>query len=283
MTGEYSESGSAMFTKTAGLIGLLSVAVALGSPARVRAGSLYVEGTNSVLATLDPTTSTVTEIGTTSERLGGLGFGSNGTLYGLGDNGDLYVVNTATAALTLIGATGLNLSVGYSMGTTSDHTLYADGNGVVYTINPTTAAPTLVGNLGFTTTAEINGDASGHLYIINNSNESLYSVSRTTGAGSLIGAGTYGDIDGMAFTNGTMYAMQRFGTGIYALDLSNGSGTLVANYSTSIIGNVYAASGSFQAIPEPSSLALLGIGTLVVSGCWFARSRYPATRGCLAN
>jgi hypothetical protein len=168
------------------------------------------------------------------------------------------------------------------MGTTSDHTLYADGNGVVYTINPTTVASTVVGNLGFTTTADINGDASGHLYIINNSNESLYSVSRTTGAGSLIGPGTYGDIDGMAFTNGTMYAMERFGTGIYALDLSNGSSTLVSNYNSSIIGNVYTAGSPF-AVPEPSSLALLGIGAISVTCYWVVRYRYRATGGCLTE
>ena len=108
-------------------------------------------------------------------------------LDGLGADDNFYSVNTTTGALTLIGHTGITFGGGWSIGNTSDGTIYADGAGVVYTINPTTGGPTTVGDLPFTTSADINGDDSGKLYIINNSNHGLYSVSRTTGVGTLIG------------------------------------------------------------------------------------------------
>lgn len=242
------------------IMGLLVTATAFGVPAVARAGSIYVEGYNSALGTLNPTTGVITEIGSTSVKLGGLAFGANGKLYGLGLDENLYLVNTATAALTLIGPCPVDLTPGGggSLGNASDGTLYAVGTGVVSTVNPNTGALTTLGNLGFTTGADINGDANGNLYIIRNTTESLYSVSPTTGAGTLIGPGTYDTVFGMAFSDGTMYAMQFQGTGIYALNLATGSGTLVSNYDPSIIGSIYTAAAQVQSVPEPSGFVLLG-------------------------
>ena len=126
---------------------------------------------------------------------------------------------------------------------------------------------TTLGSLGFNTGADINGDASGHLYIIDNSNQSLYSVSPTTGASTLVGSGNYGTIAGVAFTDGTMYAMQfSTGNGIYALNLSTGAATLVSSYTPSIIGSIDTAAAAISSVPEPSGFMLLGTVALILIG-----------------
>ena len=271
-----------MMQRTILKIALFGIVLALGLPAGARAGLIYVAGTNDVLGTLDPTTGTITAIGPTNVGstpvlLGGLAFGLDGKLYGLGGDNNFYSVNTTTGALTLIGFTGI-LAGGWSMGNTSDGTVYADANGVVYTINPTTGAPTTVGHLPFNTGADINGDDRGNLYIINNSDHGLYSASRATGVGTLIGgtSNTYGNIFGMAFANGTMYAMQQGGTGLYAVNLTTGNATFVTNFSTSIIGDISTAAAPLvSSVPEPSSLALFGTGLLALVGMGFTRLRTP--------
>jgi hypothetical protein len=253
------------------VVGLLMTTVTLCLPAVARSGSIYVEGYNSDLGILNPTTGAITEIGptlsgSTPVKLGGLGIAANGQLYGLGTDQNFYEVNANTGALTFIASTSIGISEGFSMGNSSNGTLYAEGNGVVYTVNPSTGSLTTLGNLGFDTGADINGDANGNLYIIQNNNESLYSVSLTTGAATRIGPGNYGTIFGMAYTNGTMYAMQFNGTGIYSLNLATGADTLVSNYDPSIIGSIYTAAAQISSVPEPSGFILLGVAALIVIG-----------------
>jgi hypothetical protein len=89
----------------------------------------------------------------------------------------------------------------------------------------------------------------------------------------LIGAGTYGEIFGLAFTNNTLYAMEAHGTGVYALDLLNGQSTLVSKYDSSVVGTVEAAAAFGPAsVPEPSSVILMGLGALGIVSV-YGRSR----------
>ena len=53
---------------------LIATFLALETPSAAAGGLIYVEGSGSALATLDPTTGAITVIGQTSELLGGLGF-----------------------------------------------------------------------------------------------------------------------------------------------------------------------------------------------------------------
>jgi len=263
------------------IAGLLLTVLTIGNPSVATAGQIYVEGYNSELAILDPTTGAITEIGATLNgstlvKLGGMAFSASGTLYGLGLDNNLYTVNTATAALTLIGPAPVSFANGGSMGNTSNGAIYAVGDGVVYTYNPNTGAFTNIGNLGFNTGADINGDGSGNLYIIQNANESLYRVNPLTGQGTLIGPGNYGGVFGMAFSNGAMYAMQFEGTGIYALDLATGSDTLVSNYNPSIIGSIYTAAAQISSVPEPSAITMSVIAGLTLAGYYGCR-RLKAT------
>lgn len=135
-------------------LGLLATTATLGVPAVGRAGQIYVEGYNSELGILDPTTGAITAIGSTLSgstlvKLGGLGFAANGQLYGLGRDRNFYEVNVKTGALTFIASTSIGTSEGYSMGNSSTGVLYAERNGTVYTVNPSTGALKTLGNLGF--------------------------------------------------------------------------------------------------------------------------------------
>jgi hypothetical protein len=270
-----------MIRSIAFAVGLPAMVLALSFSVDARAGSLYVVGTtepevvppgSTTLGILNTATGQITSIGTTSQPLGGLALGPNHTLYGLGYNGDLYTVNATTAALTLVGPSGV-VQFDFSLGVTSDGTLYNDSMGVVYTVNPHTGAAAKLGSLGFETGAQIAGDASGNLYIINNSNLSLYRVSRTTGAGTLIGPGTYSTINGMVFSGGTMDAIEVLRTGVYSLNLTNGASTLISNYNQSIIGSILEAANISSAVPEPSSFTLTVIASLALIGCRVVRSR----------
>jgi hypothetical protein len=266
-----------MLRRTVLTISLCGMMSALSLPADARAGVVYVYG-NGAFGALDPTTGAITYI-SGSDGLAGLGFDTKGNLYGLGfspPDAGLDSVNTTTGSLTPIGDTGLSWYQYPMMGSASDGTLYAaDEYGYIYTINANTGAATTVGNLGFGgRNSQIVGDNSGDLYIINNTNDGLYSVNRATGVGTLIGTLNIGTVYGMAFTDGTMYAMQYgSGTGIYALDLTNGNATLVSNYDPSIVGGIYSAAAPLQSVPEPPSFALLATGALVLMGLRVVRLR----------
>ena len=126
------------------------------------------------------------------------------------------------------------------MGSGSDGTLYGvNGGGDIWTVNPMTGSATHLGNMGVSTNRNPSGAGGSNLYIASGSN--LYSINPSTGNGTLIGAGSYGEIFGLAYTNSTMYAIESGGSGIYALDLTNGHSTMVSNYSHSVVGTVYAS------------------------------------------
>jgi hypothetical protein len=255
------------------------VSLALAAiPASAGPITIYVEGSSKALATLDPTTGVITAIGPTSVLLDGLGF-VGGSLYGLGSDANLYEVNTSTAALTLIGPYTGNFNSGATMGSSSDGTLYSlNGVGDDWTVNPTSGAATPLGNMGTCTTgcSDPSGDGGSGLYITSGSD--LILINRTTGAGTLIGAGSYGEAFGLAYTNNTMYAMQALGTGIYSLNLANGQSTLVGNYGLGVGTIEAAAAFNSAAVPEPSSIILLGLGGLGLFGRRWTRSRVQDSR-----
>jgi hypothetical protein len=131
---------------------------------------------------------------TASARIGG--FAAVGsTLYGLADDDNLYAINPTTAALTLIGDTGI-VHGGYGLGETSDGTIYAIlQNTKLYTLNVSTALPTFVGNMGFSTNSDPSGDASGGLYAAQGADgNGIYSIDPTTGAGTLLGTDSIGTV-----------------------------------------------------------------------------------------
>jgi len=228
------------------------------------AGSIYVEGSSGVLGTLDPLTGVVTEIGSSGRNPYGLAFDASGNLYELGSDANLYAVDKSTAALSLIGPYTGNFNGGAALGNASDGTLYAiNGQGDIWTVSASTGAATVLGNMGVVPNSISSGDGGSGPYVTSGS--SLYAINRTSGAATLIGTGTYGEVFGLAFTNNTMYAIDApsQGTGVYALDLTNGHSTLVSNYDASVVGSIdCAAAFGAASVPEPSSVILLGLGAL---------------------
>ncbi len=240
------------------------------------------------------------------------------------EDSQLYRIDTATASVTLIGATGQARMIGLVVDT--DGTVYAiseEAQSKLWTLNSSTGAATLVGSLGFNLQE---GDMTidpltGQMFVADGTGDKLYTVNKSTGAASLVGAfGSDGrDVSGLQFIGSTLYGLALndagadvLGTvdpasgafttigatgtdcgGIAALgrDLSNGStfmacpNTLFGNdnvlYSLNLatgaataVGDLagiaasisgFSTAGDAVSVPEPQSLALLGIGLLAMA------------------
>jgi hypothetical protein len=103
------------------------------------------------LWSLDPDVPCSTEIGTMDICIDGLGFNSDGLLYGLSQTSyELYIIDQTNAEVTMVGSTGLQ-SQTFLGGLTfsSDDTLYAVLNDSLYTLNPDTGAANLIGPIGY--------------------------------------------------------------------------------------------------------------------------------------
>jgi hypothetical protein len=263
---------------------LMSVVCVASLANYANASVIYVEAGTNQFGTIDPTTGAYHYIGTTTVQLGGLGFASDGRLYGLAADSMLYIVNTATAELTSVGLANLGPRSSWGMGATSDGTLYANWSNNIYVINPQNAASTLVGPLGVVTGDGMSGDGSGHLYIGKNTAPSgLLSVDRTTGQASSVGGvnTNYDWLFGMAFTDGTMYGLRYDNGQIFALDLSNGNTTLTSTYDVNAAGHVYAAAAQISTVPEPTTLIIWSL--LGAAGIGLGWWRGPALRARLVR
>ena len=244
------------------------------------------------LYSVDPATGAGTLIGSTGlKQLSALDFNpTTGVLYGIGKTGAGFVlatINTATGASTTIG--GVGTIPFQDIAFASNGTLYGLSNGGLYTINITTGATTLINSA----TAGFYGDGldfgpGGVLYENTELSTAmaLYSVNPATGVATLINNNTFppaypttlSDIprivalDFFSPTN-TMYATVFAGTGSGATpDLVSYLATV--NLTTGVVTNIgLTVTGldaiAIYAVPEPSSLALMGVG----AGLLFWRKR----------
>ena len=79
------------------VLSLVLILVAFSSSSSaVRAGLVYVSRPFEAFGTVDLTTGTYSQIGTTAVQLQALSFAPSGKLYGIGSDNHLYQVNTAT-------------------------------------------------------------------------------------------------------------------------------------------------------------------------------------------
>jgi hypothetical protein len=165
-----------------------------------------------------------------------LTFDSTGTLYGwlVPFSADLHTIDLTTGAATLVGDAGIG-TFGSGLAADAGDTLYLAGDGVdgiLHTVDRTTGVPTPV----------------------------------TTLTGGPAGFGT--PIGALDFNpNGVLYGVNlAFGGGVPAhlVTIDPGTGG-VANLGQSVD---HLDAIAFRVVPEPSSLALLGVG---VAGFWRRR------------
>lgn len=227
----------------------------------------------------------------------GLGFGSNGRLYGLSADGtptspvlDEYLINPATGAMTLqktFAGTSFYGASANGSGVFTGVTNPTDtGQSTLFTLNPVTG--TLV--VGASTSVAADGlvvsDGLGNIYASslnsqNNGSDGLAKIKDNgTGASSFVGSTGIGQVYTGFFSRGSLYA---FGTdsssnpGLYTLSTTTGAAKLVAAVSLST--NSVVLSAALAPVPELSTTAamgvgLLGLGVLVLA----ARRRKAAAR-----
>jgi hypothetical protein len=258
--------------------------------------TLYVatgsKGANGVLYTVNPATAAFTMVGPITASTGAIGLTGlafdplNGVLYGVTgfESPDsprtLVTINPATGAATIIGAvTGSFGSVGLTdLSFRADGTLFGINPSTLYTVNLGTAAATSIGSTGE------NPPGGGLAF---NSLGALYSAGIATGTVDTLNTSTGARTVGPTMTNaphaGTLGAMMALGFSsaniLYAPNSAreqNGATVttvdlVTINTSTGLVTDIGSLPGNVDAlafgpaVPEPSSIALLGVGVAIAA------------------
>ena len=246
---------------------------------------VYVVSYGGQFGTLDATTGAFTQIGgLTSDPLGGLVPGPNGTLLSVSFGGNLDAVDPATGVVSVIGSTGMALTPATAPFATGEFngTVYeTDGLNNVYTIDKTTGAASLLGATGLLPCPSFSdptgngiGDeafftAGGNFYLTFDGFDfvtndvlvapELYRINPITGAATLIGPTAFG-IGGAVQVDGTVYAFTSANT-VLSLNVANGNTDFVTNFDPNVMGVLGA---SQTPAPEPASFALVAAGIAAV-------------------
>ena len=266
----------------------------------VKADSLaYVVTDTNQFGTVDLNTGAFHQIGAdTPQTQYNLVRGPSGSLLSLTASGNLEAINTGTGATTVVGATGLGSNVGDLAAVGG--TLYAtDGNNNLYTLNAVPGAAHLIGPTGLspivfnppTLSDESLYGVGGKLYATFDTFNlplaspglvtppALYQINTSTGVATEVGP-TMLNLSASVDVNDTFYAFKEgladpscvgpspspcaSAAKVFTLNLANGSTSFVTN----VDPTATAIYGAAPVAPEPTSIALAGVGlaAIVLSG-----------------
>jgi DNA-binding beta-propeller fold protein YncE len=239
---------------------------------------MYAIDSSRALFTVDIATGAKTQIGTVSANAGtaaGLAYDPISQIMYLSSstNDSLYSLNLTTFEATLIGAYGPTVVMHGLEFDTSTGTLYGASStpNELYSINTTTGAATSIGSIGLTSFVNLGYDSDNDvMYATNSGTDSFYSINRATGAVTLIGPlNGPTNPNGLAFNsdNGILYLVDNSTDSFYSINLGTGAANLIGAMGT---GNLLGLAYVPNPIPEPTSLALVGLGAAAV---WMRRRR----------
>lgn len=251
----------------------------IGSPASAQV--MYAVDSSRALFTVDIATGVKTAAGTVSANAGttaGLAYNTNTNTMFVSSSGNdsLYTLDLVTGNATLVGAFGDTAIVMHGLEyVASTNTLFgvSSHNNGLYNISMTTGVATLIGtsSLASFTNLGYNSDT-GIMYAVNTTTpESTHTIDLTTGAATFVGllGAVSSNPNGMAYNrdNQTMYMIDNTTDDFYFVDLATGAATVIGDMGA---GNLLGLAYVPNPIPEPTSIALVGIGAAAV---WIRRRR----------
>lgn len=254
------------FCVSVGALGLLA-SVSFG-----QIGYTVMSNGNDHLYQIDFSTGVATDLGLLNfGDAEGVAFGPGGQLYGIGGSVSEFW-NITSAPGSLIGATGPRNGTDAGMDFYNGVMYNIQGSGgssSLYTIDIATGASTLVGGsqlFGDNIAIGANGTAYVSDWIFS---DSLYTIDLTTGAMNLVGGLGLGNVNLQAGSDfslaGILYNLTSDGR-MFTIDTATGAATFAFQVQD-VLGNNLAgfeglAIGNADAVPEPATMALMGLGAL---------------------
>ncbi len=263
------------------------VAFGMLGATELRAGFLFgssVTYPHRPLITIDTNTGVGSTVGPLGiSNVSGLAFDRNSnTLYGVATFLDqLLSINTITGDATVIGHLGGGHNAHELAFDSNTNTLYGVGstNSQLLKINTSTGAATVIGSFGIGFVGGLAFDANSNTLYGSDpvGTDQLLTIDTNTGAATTVGSFGYGFVGGLAFdsNSNTLYGVDRsnpFGQ-LVTINTSTGAATAVGGSVgvSNVFGLAFAPDSDPSPVPEPCSLALLGIGGLTLLG--FRRRR----------
>lgn len=240
-----------------------AVALSMAVSAAVAAPIMYVHDVSGNLGKVDVVTGNVQVIGNMGVVLTDIGFDPAGNLYGLSFTG-FYTVDQTTAATTFVGNHGVGGANALVFSTTGTAYAAGSGNANLYTINPLTGAGTNLGNIGIVGSGGDLAFNAGTLYLADGLSR-LVSIDLNTLTSAVIGPFGVGNVFGLATgDDGALYGVA--GTQIFSVDTATGAATNPVNFGgqglNGAFGQGFFSEAGATPVPEPASLALLGLGVM---------------------